>query len=96
MERPSITTIALCSAAAIGLAVGVYFLSKDTERALDLKNKHTRENLLIILNEMHLEYTCIYTRYYNLILKMQDQKKWNDSLKSKIESDLKNDLKEKT
>ena len=96
MERPSIATIALCSAAAIGLAVGVYFLSKDTEEALDLKNKHTRENLLIILNEMHLEYTCIYTRYYNLILKMQDQKKWNDSLKSKIESDLKNDLKEKT
>lgn len=64
------TTIALCTAAAIGLAMGVYFLSKDTEIAIDVKNKHTRENLIIILNEMHLEYTCIYTRYYNMILKM--------------------------
>lgn len=70
MERPSMTTIALCTAAAIGLAMGVYFLSKDTEIAIDVKNKHTRENLIIILNEMHLEYTCIYTRYYNMILKM--------------------------
>ena len=95
MERPSLTTIALCTAAALGLAAGVYFLSKDTEGALDLSSKHTRENLLIILNELHLEYTCIYTRYYNLILKMQDQKKWNDNLKSKIESDLLGDLKEK-
>ena len=73
MEKPSIGTIALCTVAALGLAAGVYFLSKDDALiAIDIKNKHTKENLLIILNELHLEYTCIYTRYYNLILKTKD------------------------
>lgn len=95
MEKPSWTTLAVATAAAIGLGVGIYFLSKDEVIALDLKGKHKVENLRIILNDLHLEYTCIYTRYYNLILKLKEQGKFDPRMSSQIEADLKADLAEK-
>ena len=94
MSQPSIKTIALCAAAVIGTAAAIYYLSKDQGAALD-KSKHTKENLLRILNELHLEYTCIYARYYNTMLRFKDEKKWNEGLKNKLEADLFSDLKEK-
>lgn len=47
------------------------------------------------MNELHLEYTCIYTRYYNLMLKLKDQNRLNPKVKSQIEQDLQKDLVQK-
>lgn len=51
---------------------GIYFLSKDSSAKLDPKNKHTLEMLHKLLKELTLEYTCLYTRNYNLLLKMKE------------------------
>ena len=80
---------------AISLGVGIYFLSKDEAVKIDTENKHRIENLHILLNELHLEYTCIYTRYYNLILKLKDQGKLNPKVKNQIEQDLLKDIAQK-
>jgi hypothetical protein len=97
MERPSWTNIAIATAAAIGLGIGIYFLSKETS-TFDPKGEHNLENLKIILNELHLEYTCIYARYYNMMLKMKEKEemeKLPPQVVSGIEADLRRELEEK-
>ena len=94
-ERPSWASVALYTTVAIGLGVGIYFLSKDYDVSLDLNDKHKLENLHLLLNELHLEYTCIYTRYYNLLLKLKDQNRVNPKVKNQIEQDLLKDLAQK-
>ena len=94
-ERISWTQVALYSVVAIGLGVGVYLLSKDQEVKLDVTGKHRIENLHILLNELHLEYTCIYSRYYNLLIKMKDQGRLMPQVKNQIEGDLLKDLAQK-
>ena len=45
--------------------------------------------------ELHLEYTCIYTRYYNLLLKLKEQNTANPQIMAQLERDVKADLAEK-
>ena len=51
-----------------GLALaGLFYLSKDSD-ALDPK-EHSNERMLKLLEELKLEYQCIYMRHFNSILK---------------------------
>ena len=59
---------------AVGIAVlagGIWFLSKDDSIGFDPK-VHTREELLEVLRECNLEFTCLYARAYNILFKMKE------------------------
>ena len=93
--KPEWTKVALYTAAAVTIGISIWYLSKDEVIVLDFKGKHNLENLKILLNELHLEYTCIYSRYYNAMLKLKDKNEFNDRVKNAIENDLRGDLAEK-
>jgi hypothetical protein len=46
----------------------LYYLSREAPIKLDPKI-HTKEKFMELLDELNLEYTCIYVRNYNMILK---------------------------
>jgi hypothetical protein len=53
----------------------LYYLSREEVVKLDPK-VHTNERFMEILDELNLEYTCIYVRNYNLILKAKENGEW--------------------
>jgi len=66
MDSDTIKKVAL-GAAGLLLAGGVlFYLSKD-EFAIDMK-VHTKERMLPLLDELRLEYTCIYVRNHNKLI----------------------------
>ena len=78
MEKPSWTTVAIGAVAAVAVGVAIYMIAKDDDESFDLDDaKYSKENLLKLLRESELEYTCIYTRYYNIIMKMKERKEFN-------------------
>lgn len=79
----------------MGLSVGIYFLSKDSDVELDINGKHSLKNLTILLKELNLEYTCMYARYYSMMLKLNELKKLNPNTKNRIEMELLADMRTK-
>jgi len=74
MENKTIiwATIGTLSGAAL-----LYYLSRDNAPKFD-STLHTNEKILSILAELKLEFTCIYVRHYNLILKMKESGTFKD------------------
>jgi hypothetical protein len=61
-------TLGLAGAGAL-----VYYLSRDVSVHAKFDSKvHTEERMMALMEELKLEYTCIYVRHYNLIKKMQE------------------------
>lgn len=78
------------------MGIGFYFLSKeDNEVALDFNGKHSVKNLITLLKELNLEYICMYTRYYSMMLKMKEQGKLNPNTSHRIEMELSADMAKK-
>ena len=93
MENKQILIGAL---AAISAAAVVYYLSADSS-ATTVKfdpKVHTEERMMQLMEELKLEYTCIYVRHYNLIKRMQEQNTFKPEhlhdLKAQVEQE-KND-----
>ena len=61
---------------AIALAAGLWYLSRDDE-VLDYK-RFTKKKLEKLMEEMQLELTCIYARNYNLLLKLKEEKDFDE------------------
>lgn len=58
--------------ATLGVGAAVYFLTRDGDVEVSFNPKvHTVEKLLPFLEDMHLDFRCIYVRVYNLILTMK-------------------------
>ena len=74
---------------ALALAYVVYKLSIDDTAPLDPKGKHSREKLMQILAEAKLEYTCIYARNYNIMMRQKENNEWSaemlDNMQGMIE-----------
>ena len=67
-------TLIKYAAASIGvLAVGflAYYLSKDDTEELDY-NRYNVKKFEALMDEIRLEFTCIYARNYNLFLKIKE------------------------
>jgi hypothetical protein len=84
--------------AALGVVAGgalLYFMSREESVKFDPK-VHTREAFLQLLEELNLEYVCIYVRNYNMLLKMKE----NNELKAEIlkgaEAESEHDINNKT
>jgi len=64
--------LAVGTIGAIALAGGIWYLSKDDDSVAFDPSKHTKEDLVKLLNEMNLEFACIYARSYNILLKAKE------------------------
>ena len=61
-------TIGLLSAAALA-----YYISRDSQtNGLFDPKIHTDEKMLELMDELKLEFTCMYVRHYNLLKKVQE------------------------
>ena len=83
---------------ALGVIAGgalLYFLSKEESVKLDPKI-HTREAFLALLEELNLEYVCIYVRNYNLILKMKENNELTADILRAAEAECEHDITAKT
>ena len=70
----SLRNIVLASVGAIALSVSLYYLSREKgfDTKIDIKNKHTKKRLQELMGEFQLEYTCIYARNYNIMLRSKE------------------------
>jgi hypothetical protein len=85
--------------AALGLAAvgtGIYLLSKDATAKLDPSKTHTLEMLHKLLKELTLEYTCLYTRNYNMMLKMKENNMLPSDGLQQIEAQVAGEIADKT
>lgn len=65
----------------IAMAVGavvvggalLWYLSNDADQVKYDSKVHTPEKMKMLLAELQLEYSCIYVRHYNLILRLKEQ-----------------------
>lgn len=83
---------------ALGVIAGgalLYFLSKEESVKLDPKI-HTREAFLALLEELNLEYVCIYVRNYNMILKMKENNELTADILRAAEAECEHDITAKT
>lgn len=64
---------------AIVLGAAIWYMSKDSNVELDY-NVYTKEKLEALMKEVELEFTCIYTRNYNILLKIKESDEFEDGL----------------
>ena len=84
--------------AALGLVAGgalLYFLSREESVKFDSK-VHTREAFLQLLEELNLEYVCIYVRNYNMLLKMRENNELKPEILRGAEAESERDIENKT
>lgn len=89
-KQIAITTFGLLAGGAV-----LYFLSKEESVKLDPKI-HTREAFLALLEELNLEYVCIYVRNYNMLLKMKESNELNADMLRAAEAESEKDISAKT
>ena len=69
-DNSSTIKYAMIGLGALAIAGLAWYLSQDQE-GLDY-NEFTKEKLEKLMKEVQLEFTCIYARNYNLLLKVKD------------------------
>jgi len=86
------------SIASLGVVAGgalLYYLSREESVKLDPKI-HTREAFLQLLEELNLEYVCIYVRNYNMLLKMRENNELKPDILKAAEAESEHDINAKT
>jgi len=84
--------------ATLGVVAGgalLYYLSREESVKLDPKI-HTREAFLQLLEELNLEYVCIYVRNYNMLLKMRENNELKPDILKAAEAESEHDINAKT
>ena len=84
--------------AALGVVAGgalLYYLSREESVKFDPKI-HTREAFLQLLEELNLEYVCIYVRNYNMLLKMRENNELKPEILKAAEAESEHDINAKT
>ena len=99
------TKVALGAVVAGAIGLGLWCLSSDSGGAsigaapagkLKYRTVHTLEKLTEILDELELEFICVYTRVYNLMLKSKEAKTWEPAMLGRMRGQVHNDIAEKT
>jgi hypothetical protein len=87
--------IAFTALGVVASAALLYYLSREESVKFDSK-VHTREAFLQLLEELNLEYVCIYVRNYNMLLKMRDNNELNAEILRGAEAESERDIENKT
>lgn len=70
-DTQSLIKYAVASIGAIAVVGLAYYLSKDNSQPLDYK-VYNEKKFEALMDEIRLEFTCIYARNYNLLLKIKE------------------------
>jgi len=87
----SMVKYAVAGIGAIAMAGLVYYLSSDDFVALDYK-RYNVEKFEVLMNELNLEFTCIYTRNYNTYLKIKENGEGEDDLIDRVKLQVEREL----
>ena len=80
---------------AIALGAFVWYLSKDDASELDF-SKYTKDKLENLMKEVQLEFTCIYTRNYNILLKIKESDEYEEGILDQVRVLINREMKDKT
>ena len=86
---------AAASIGALTLCGIAYYLSHDESTALDF-SRYNLEKFQALMAEVQLEFTCIYCRNYNLLLKIKDSGEKVDGIMDQIRTLINKEMKDKT
>ena len=85
------SALALSGAAAI-----LYLLSRDSSNEVRFNPKvHTLEKLKKLLEDMQLDFTCIYVRAYNLILTMKENNQFKPQMLADFSTQINHEIGDK-
>jgi hypothetical protein len=80
----------------VGAGAVIYLLSREETCPVKFNPaKHTLSKLQEIIEELRLDFTCIYVRNYNLMLKMIERGEWKPQMLSDLDTQVENELQEK-
>ena len=77
--------IAIAVGAVIAGGALLWYLSNDVDQVKFDSKVHTAEKMLALLAELKLEYSCIYVRHYNLILRLKEQNQFQKTTMNDLE-----------
>lgn len=80
---------------AVALAGLAYYLSSDDFKSLDYK-VYNAEKFEALMKEVQLEFTCIYTRNYNLLLKIKENNEYEPAVMNQVRVMINKEMKDKT
>ena len=93
MDSQTMIKYAAASIGAIALAGLAYYLSK--EETLDYK-VYTADKLKAVMAELQLELTCIYSRNYNLMLRLKENGDWKEDALPQLRNLVNREIEDKT
>ena len=91
----SMLKYAAAGVGAIVLGAAIWYLSADNFKELDYK-KYTKEKLEALMKEVELEFTCIYTRNYNIVLNIKEADEYEDGLMDQMRKLVNKEIVDKT
>jgi hypothetical protein len=95
MESNQTIKYALAGLGAVALGTLVWYLSKDEYHELDYK-KFNKAKLEAVMKEIQLEFTCIYTRNYNILIRLKESEEFDQSVLDQMETLVGKEIKDKT
>ena len=95
MENNSMVKYAVAGISALALGVLVWQLSRDDFSELDY-TKYTKEELQALMKEVELEFTCIYARNYNILLRIKESDEFEEGILDQIRVLINKELRDKT
>jgi len=95
MENNQSVRYAIAGLSAVALGALVWYMSKDDLSELDYK-KYTKEILASIMKETQLEFTCIYTRNYNILLRIKESDEFEESVMDQIRTLINKEMRDKS
>jgi hypothetical protein len=91
------TTIIYSALVLAGAGALLYLLTRDESNEVRFNSKvHTLDKLKKIMEEMSLDFTCIYVRAYNLILTVKENGQFKPAMLADFSTQINHEIAEKT
>lgn len=94
-DNQTLIKYAVASIGAIAIAGLAFYLSQDDFKGLDFK-RYNLEKFKALMAEVQLEFTCIYTRNYNLLLKIKEHDEYEEGVMDQVRVLINKEMKDKT
>ena len=94
-DKQTLIKYAAASIGVVALAGLTYYLSLDKHVAVE-NSRYNLEKFQALMAEMQLEFTCIYCRNYNLMLKIKENGEYKKSQMDQIRTRINMEIRDKT
>ena len=94
-DTQALIKYAAVSVGAVALAGLVYYLSLDEHVAVD-NSRYTKEKFQALMAEIQLEFTCIYCRNYNILLRIKESGDYEPAIMEQLRTLINKEMRQKT